>query len=74
VAKISPNDYRTISEFPEWEINVEGVIRHKWTGVRRYPHDSASGPVVKFTKEGKRYLRTVEKLRRVAFSVPVGSY
>jgi hypothetical protein len=62
-------EFRTINEFPEFEINLQGEIRRKDTRVPRPTHSGYYGEVIKFTKDGHRYLRSVEKLRRIAFSV-----
>lgn len=62
--------WKTIQEFPEYEINIEGVIRHRVTREQKGTYGDANGlEVTKFNRDGKRVLRSVEKMRRFAFSV-----
>lgn len=64
------NAWKPIQEFPEYEINGDGVIRHRTTRVQKSVYEDGSGlPVTKFSKDGKRVLRSVEKMKRFAFSV-----
>lgn len=67
--KILEYNWKVIQEFPRYEINVHGNIRETLTHYEKGTYvDGYGNLVVQFTKEGKRYLRSVEKLKRVAFS------
>lgn len=62
--------WKPLQEFPEYEINKDGIIREAATRVQKPTYEDGSGlEVCKFRKDGKRVLRSVEKLRRFAFSV-----
>lgn len=62
--------WKPLQEFPEYEINHDGIIRDRDSGVQKSTYCDGSGlEVCKFSKDGKRVLRSVEKLRRLAFSV-----
>lgn len=63
------DEWRTIAEFPNWEINLHGEIREKGTLRPRETHSGNYVESVKFTKDGQRYMRSVRKLVRIAFSV-----
>ena len=61
-------EWKTIEEFPQYEISNTSLIRHKTTGYIRKPSPSKRGyPVVSMNKNGKQYLRTVHTLLAKAF-------
>ena len=63
-------EWRTIAEFPKYEINLDGKIRYKESLIMKGTYEDGYGQeVVQLTRDGKRYLRTVKRLIRVAFSV-----
>lgn len=61
-------EWKTIEEFPQYEISNNGHIRHKITGYIRKPSPSKRGyPVVSMCKDGHYYLRTIHTLLAKAF-------
>jgi hypothetical protein len=63
-------EWKPLQEFPDYEINEDGVIRNRDTRVQKSTYEDGNGlEVTKFQKGGTRVLRSVEKLRRFAFSV-----
>lgn len=56
-------NWNTISEFPEYEISQNGLIRNKRTERVKIPYIGKRGyPVVSLQRDGKQYLRTVHIL------------
>ena len=56
-------EWRTIEEFPNYEITASGKIRHKEKRIiRKTPVGKRGYPVVSINKDGKQYLRTVHIL------------
>lgn len=56
-------NWNTISEFPDYEISTEGLIRNKRTGHIKSSYIGKRGyPVVSLQREHKQYLRTVHIL------------
>jgi len=60
------SEWVTIQEFPKYEINAVGIIRKRETQVQVATIVSHI-ETVKLVKNGKRYLRSVRKLTRIAF-------
>ena len=60
------SEWVTIKEFPKYEINALGIIRKRDNQVQVSTIVSHI-ETVKLPKDGKRYLRSVRKLTRIAF-------
>lgn len=59
----STDEWVTIDEFPNYEITIDGKIRHKTKKkIRQTPVGKRGYPVVSLKKDGKLYLRTVHSL------------
>lgn len=60
-------EWRTISEFPEWEIASNGNVRHKLTG--KTPEKKPVGATywVVLTNQGRESLRGIRALMRKSF-------
>ena len=57
------DEWVTLSEFPNYEITIDGRIRHKVKKkIRKTPVGKRGYPVVSLKKNGKFYLRTVHTL------------
>lgn len=55
--------YKTIDEFPTYEINSIGEVRNKKTHKLKYIHVHSSGYVlIQFKKNGKAYTRKIHRL------------
>lgn len=62
------SEWRTIDEFPRYEINAVGIIRKRKNSVQVAVQHNGYIEVVKlYRNDGKRYLRSVGKLARAAF-------
>lgn len=56
-------DWKTISEFPDYEMNVNGEVRHKQRKlIRKISIGKRGYPVISIRKNGKFYLRTIHIL------------
>lgn len=58
-----PCEWRIIEEFPNYEITIDGKIRHiKKKKIRKISKGARGYPVVSMRKDGKSYLRTIHVL------------
>ena len=65
---MSVAEWKTIEEFPNYEISTTGEIRHIGSAKLRKISNGARGyPVVSFKKDGRSYLRTVHILMARTF-------
>ena len=60
------SEWAVIEEFPRYEINALGIIRNRLNHVQ-ISTTVAHIETVKLTRDGKRYLRSVKKLSKIAF-------
>lgn len=63
-------DWRTLQEFPNYEICLDGVVRNKKTQIQIATYERQDLLVtIQLFKDGKRYLRSVKALTKRAFPV-----
>lgn len=68
--KVIQREWRTIQEFQNYEINLDGVIRKRTNQTQLGTYENQMGlQCIQLRKDGKRYLRSVHALTKRAFPI-----
>lgn len=63
----SRNGYKVIPDFPDYMLNIDGVVRNKDTGYTLHSDYSPAAWRVKLRKDGKTYERSIKRLLKETF-------